>query len=313
MTAPPKIAVVGSINVDIVVRAPRLPMAGETVHGDSFAMTLGGKGANQAVAAARMGGDVAFLARTGADDFGVFARRQLERFDLSTRFVSQSASSGTGIATIGVDSTGQNAITIVAGANGTLVAADIEAVAETIRGAGVLLLQCEVPLETSLAAARIARQAGVPVIFDPAPVPDEGIAAFAGLVDYLTPNETEASRLTGLPVTNRAEALVAASALRAEGFATVIVKCGGNGLAFATGDSGGEQGPIPVIVEDTVAAGDCFNAGFAVALASARPFRIALDWARASGALAVTRKGAAEAAPTQAEVAALLAAQGLSA
>lgn len=313
MTAAPKIAVVGSINVDIVVRAPRLPKPGETVHGDSFAMTLGGKGANQAVAAARLGGDVAFLARTGADDFGAFARKQLERFELCTRFVSRSASTGTGIATIGVDSAGQNAITIVAGANATLAAGDVEAVAETIRGAGAVLLQCEVPLAVSLAAARIARQAGVPVIFDPAPVPDEGIAAFTGLVDYLTPNETEAARLTGLPVTTRGEALVAARALRAQGFPAVIVKCGGNGLAFATADSEGEQGPIPVIVEDTVAAGDSFNAGLAVALASPRPFGVALGWARAAGALAVTRKGAAEAAPTAAEVAALLARHGLEA
>lgn len=300
------IAVVGSVNIDIVVRAPRLPGPGETLHGDSFVLTLGGKGANQAVAAARLGAEVALVARTGADGFGDMARRALTGFGLDLGQVGIAEGGGTGIAAIAVDAAGQNAITIVAGANARLGPADLDAAASALAGARVLMLQGETPIPTSLEAARRVKAGGGQVILDPAPVPAEGIAAFAGLADIVTPNESEASALTGVAVTDRQTGLAAARRLVAQGFAVAVVKCGAEGVAWSGRLGEGQRAAIPVAAVDTVAAGDCFNAGLAVALAEGRPLADSILWAMAAGALAVTRPGAAEAAPTRAEVAALV-------
>jgi len=306
--AAPDIAVVGSINLDIVVRTARLPRPGETVHGDSVTLTLGGKGANQAVAARRLGANVLFVGRTGTDGFGGIVRDHLTRYAVSLADIGTSATASTGMATIGIDSTGQNAITVVAGANAEVSADDVAAVAARLTRARVLLLQCETPAEASLAAARLVRDAGGVVILDPAPVPADGIAAFAGLAGVVTPNESEAAALTGIAVTSRDSAVAAALCLRAMGFERAIVKCGGAGLVLAEGDSTAFIAPFPVVAVDTVAAGDCFNAGLAYALARGDRFADAARFAAATGALAVTRRGAAEAAPTLQDVDKLLSA-----
>lgn len=291
--------------MDVAVRAPRLPRPGETLHGDSFALSLGGKGANQAVAACRLGASVRFFGKTGSDGFGAMARERLAAFGLDLRHVATSATSGTGIATIAIDASGQNAITVIAGANADLATADCPG--EALTGVPVLLLQCETPDAVGLAAADVVRAGGGTVILDPAPVPPGGIRAYIGHVDLVTPNETEAAALTGLAVTDPESALAAARALVGQGFAAAVVKCGGAGLAYASPAGEGTLPTFTVEVVDTVAAGDCFNAGLGVALAEGRSLGESLHIALACGALAVTRAGAADAAPTRPEVADLLA------
>lgn len=298
MIAAPRIAVLGSVNVDIVVRAARLPRPGETLHGESFALTLGGKGANQACAAARLGADVCLIARTGQDGFGDFAREKLSGFGLRLDHVARDTAAGTGIAIIAVDSRGENAITLVAGANALVSPQDAAQASSALGAARVLLLQCETPFAASLAAARTVAAAGGTVILDPAPAPQGGIPAeLLALADLVTPNETEAASLTGITVTDRDSGLAAARRLRESGAKAAIVKLGGAGLVFAAADSEGFLPPFPAEVVDTVAAGDCFNAGLAYALAGGAILREALRFASACGALAVTKMGAAEAAP----------------
>ncbi|HRK24205.1 MAG TPA: ribokinase, partial [Beijerinckiaceae bacterium] len=291
------VAVAGSINLDIVMTAERLPGPGETVSGSGFRLALGGKGANQAVAARKLGADVTFVGRTGGDGFGGIVRRALADFGLDLAHVTTSDAAGTGIATIAIDAAGQNAITIVAGANADLSPADLDAADAALRRCGVLLLQCETPLATSLEAARRIRSAGGTVILDPAPVPPQGIAAFAGLADIVTPNESEARLLTGIAVNGRDAALAAARVLVGQGFSVAVVKCGGAGLAWSGRFGEGMAPAFAVPVVDTVAAGDVFNAALGVGLAESCPFPAALSMAQAAAALAVTRPGAAGSAP----------------
>ena len=306
MTTRRKVAVLGSINVDIVVRAARLPRPGETLHGESFALTLGGKGANQACAAARLGCDVSFIGRTGADGFGAFAREKLGAFGLPGNHIRTETAAGTGIAIIAIDSRGENAITLVAGANGRVGVPDVEAARTELLAARVLLLQCETPFDASLAAARMVSTAGGIVILDPAPAPDGGIPHdLLALADVLTPNESEASSLARMAVHDRDSALAAAGWLRDSGAKAVVVTLGGAGLVYMDGQNHGFLPAFPVAAIDTVAAGDCFNAGLAHALAGGAILRDAVHFAAACGALAVTRKGAAEAAPTLEEAEAL--------
>ncbi|HRJ70402.1 MAG TPA: ribokinase, partial [Beijerinckiaceae bacterium] len=275
-----RIAVLGSVNVDLVVRAGRLPRPGETLHGESFTLALGGKGANQACAAARLGADVCFIARTGTDGFGDFACDRLAAFGLGLDHLARESAVGAGIAVIAVDSRGENAITIVSGANARLSPADAEAARAELSGSAVLLVQCETPFDASLAAARIVASAGGRVILDPAPAPQAGIPVdLMALADLVTPNETEAALLTGIPVRDRDSALAAARALRESGARAAVVKLGGAGLVYADADSEGFLPPFAVRVVDTVAAGDCFNAGLAVALAGGANLLAALSFA----------------------------------
>jgi len=302
-----RIAVVGSINVDIVVRATRFVRPGETMHGDSFALALGGKGANQAVAAAKLGAEVCFVGRTGTDAFGAMARERLAAFGLDLTHVAETTDTGTGIATIAVDSTGQNAITIVAGANARVSPADVAAAADALSRAQMLMLQCETPFAAALAAAQRVRAAGGRVILDPAPAPEEGLPAdLLAAADIITPNESEAAILTGIAVSDGDSARAACAALRARGAGIAVVKLGGAGLVYDTGLSGGFLPAFSVRTIDTVAAGDSFNAGLAVALAEGIALPRALRFAAACGALATTKAGASEAAPLRAEVENLL-------
>jgi ribokinase len=302
------IAVFGSINVDVTAYAERLPKPGETVHGTSYLTGLGGKGANQASAAARLGAEVAMIGRVGTDSFGALARKELASYGVNLAHVADDASAGTGIAIIGVDARGENVITVIAGANGAMGADDVSWSAPALDRAKVLLLQLEVPLTGALAAAARVRAAGGTVVLDPAPAPANGLAPeIYAAVDMITPNESETGVLTGSAPANPAEGLAAAKALRARGLKAAIVKLGAQGVCIASAEGEVHIPVFRVTTIDTVAAGDCFNGGLAFALSRGQPLTEAVRFAAACGALSTTKKGAAASAPTLAEVEALLA------
>jgi len=300
------IAVVGSINMDVTAYMYRLPKPGETLHGKDYIVGLGGKGANQAVAARKLGSDVAFIGRIGVDDFGKGAERALASYDLDLSLIRKDADGATGIAIINVGEGGENYISVIAGSNFRVGLGDVEAGRKALEKAGVLLLQLEVPLEASLAAAAIVRAHGGTVILDPAPARELSVEVLKA-VDIITPNESEAGLLLGWQPQTPEEGLKAAKELRDRGVKTAVVKLGGKGLAVA-GD--GVEAILPafkVTPIDTVAAGDCFNGGLAHALEQRKPLLEALRYASACGALSTTRKGASAAAPVRSEVEAFLA------
>lgn len=298
-----KIVVIGSLNMDLVGCAARIPVVGETITGHTFFSEPGGKGANQAYAAARLGGRVAMLGRVGSDDFGLKMRANLERVncDVSGLLIVPDVSSG--IALIFVADTGQNSIVIVPGANGRFSPENIDAAKESLAGAAWVLLQLENPLPTVLAAARAATRAGARVILDPAParsVPDELLT----LAHIITPNETEAAILVDLPPANlnSDQALAIARKLQARGANTVIVKLGDQGCLLVSPENS-QLLPAPTVkAVDTTAAGDVFNAGLAVALSEGWDLPSAGKFANAAAALSVTKLGAQASAPTRAEL-----------
>lgn len=302
------ILVFGSVNVDITVYAPRLLQPGETLHAHSYTIGLGGKGANQAAAAARLGTPTALFGRTGRDEMGAQARTLLAGFGLDLSGLAYDDAAGTGIAQITVGAAdGQNMIAIIGAANMRLDDSDVGRAAARLAGSRVLLLQLETPLAASLALAARARAAGVTVVLDPAPAPEGGLdAAVLQAVDIVTPNETETAALLGRRPVTVEDGIAAARDLVARGCRIAIVKLGGNGVAYAGAGHEGFIPPFPVTAVDTVAAGDCFNGGLATALARGDALPEAVRFAAACGAIAVTRPGAAAAAPTLAEVEALL-------
>jgi len=301
------IAVFGSINVDVTAYSQRLPAPGETIHGESYVLGLGGKGANQAVAVARLGGNPSFIGRVGNDAFGAMARGELQRYRVDTSHVMATADMGTGIAIIAVDATAQNCITVIAGANFAVGAADVARLNEIELAPTVLLLQLEVPLPANIAAAQTAKSKGATVILDPAPVPLSKLPnELLSAVGVITPNEVECQALTGIRPQDHDDARRAALALREIGINRVVIKMGANG-AFWLGPEG--EGHVPrfaVTAIDTVAAGDCFNGALGVAMAAGRSFGEAVRFASAAGALSTTKRGAAAAAPSLAEVERLL-------
>jgi len=299
------VVVFGSINMDLVVRTPRLPTPGETLTGHTFFTAPGGKGANQAVACARLGVPTRMVGRVGDDLFGEQLRASLRSFGVQDDGVLTTPGPS-GVALIAVDDTAENTIVIVPGANGAVSIADIPRLERALDGARALLLQLEVPIETVVAAARAAHTRGVTVILDPAPalpLPDELYA----LADIITPNEHEAATLTGIAVRDDQGAIAAARALIARGARRVAIKLGARGAL--TADTEGEQfwSPFTVTPVDTVAAGDAFNGGLAVALSEGRSFDEAIRWGLAAGALSVTRHGAQPSMPERNEVLTLLA------
>lgn len=301
----------GSVNIDIAAYSTVLPRPGETIHADRYAIGLGGKGANQAAAAARLAGplelDVALAGRTGDDAFGRLARTTLAGFGVDLSGLRHDADHPTGIALIGIDAAGENAITVAAGANMTLDDTDLDVAGPLLDRTRILLLQLEVPLPVSLAAARRAREAGALVILDPAPAPSDGLPPEAwAAIDLLTPNETETERLVGIRPTDADSAAAAADRLQERGLGRMIVKLGARGVFHRDETGSGFVPPFPVRAIDSVAAGDCFNGGLAVALARGDTLGQAVRFAAACGALATTRAGAADAAPTLDQVQALL-------
>jgi ribokinase len=307
----PLVLSLGSINADIAAYSRHLPQPGETIHADQYAISLGGKGANQAAAAGRLAAGTgmrsAFAGRAGADVFGDLVRRELTTFCVDLQCLRQDTAHPTGLALINIDAAGENAITVVAGANMANDASDIASAGALLDDASVLLLQLEIPLETVLLAAARARAAGALVVLDPAPAPPNGLPdALLACADILTPNETETALLVGLRPKDAAGAAEAADRLMKRGARGAIVKLGAAGVFFRFGGAQGFVPPFPVHSIDSVAAGDIFNGGLAVALARGDdPFQ-AVRFAAACGALATTKRGAAHAAPSFDEVNALL-------
>lgn len=300
------VTVVGSLNMDLVARTPRIPQPGETIIGGDFQTVPGGKGANQAVAAARLGGEVAMVGRLGEDAFAQPLLQNLSVAGIDHTFVMQDSGAATGVALIVVDDAGENSIVVASGANMRLSPADIDAAASSITTADVLLLQLENPLETVSRAAELACEHGVRVILNPAPARPLP-ANLLSLVDVLIPNETEAALLTGLPVSSEEEAAVAATALQGLGVGSVILTLGERGAFLAQGQATQLIAAFAVTPVDTTAAGDAFVGGFAVALAEGRSMAEAVRWGNAAGALATTKLGAQPSLPSRAAVEALLA------
>lgn len=299
------IVVFGSINMDLVARTPRLPVPGETLTGYSFVTVPGGKGANQAVACARLGAPTRMVGCVGNDLFGVELRNHLmaEGVDVAHVRVAESSS---GVALIAVDDVAQNNIIVIPGANGAVGEVDLVALGQALAGADLLLLQLEVPLTAVAAAARLAHQQGIPVILDPAPV-QPLLDDLYQLVDILTPNETEAAALVGFAIQDSADAARAARRLQERGVAQIIIKMGHKGAYVADGGQGHFYPAIPVIAVDTVAAGDAFNGALGVALSEQHlPLSKAIHWGLAGGALAVTKVGAQQAMPTRSALLSLI-------
>jgi ribokinase len=287
------VLVFGSINMDLVARTPRLPAPAETITGHEFFTAPGGKGANQAVAAARLGAPTHMLGRVGGDGFGMELRQKLAEAGVDTSGVLVDAEVSSGVAVIAVDDQAQNTIIIIPGANGRVGQADVKRLAQYLEGAKLLLLQLEVPLEATMAAAKLAWQSGVKVIFDPAPALDLP-AELYNWVDIITPNEVEAGQLVGFPVKTPEDGRRAADALLNRGVKTAIVKMGALGVVYATqeAEAGGFAPAFKVEAVDTVAAGDAFNGGLATALSEGRSLLEAIQWGAAAGALSATKAGA---------------------
>ncbi|GBQ13275.1 ribokinase [Swaminathania salitolerans] len=306
----PRILSYGSINIDVTARAHRLPRPGETVHADGYETGLGGKGANQAAAASRLGQGcglaVGLAGRIGTDSFGADARRLLTPFGVDTTALRETPGHPTGIALITVDAAAENTITVAGGANMALDEKDVARDASLIRAASTLLLQLEIPLAVTLAAAEAAREAGTSVILDPAPAPAEALPErLLRQADFITPNESETRLLTGIYPETEADAARAARQLQAMGAAGAVVKMGARGVFYRRGEEEGFVAPFRVEAIDSVAAGDCFNAGLAVALTLGLGLSDCVRFAAGCGALATTRRGAASAAPFWNDVAGL--------
>ena len=295
------LVVLGSINADHILNLESFPTPGETVTGNQYQVAFGGKGANQAVAAGRSGANIAFIACTGDDDTGERVRKQLESDNIDIAPVSVVAGESTGVALIFVNAEGENVIGIHAGANAALNIERVEAQREIIARAEALLMQLESPVESVLAAAKIAHENHTTVVLNPAParvLSDELLA----LVDIITPNETEAEKLTGIRVENDDDAARAAKALHQKGISTVIITLGSRGV-WASVECEGRRVPgFKVKAVDTIAAGDTFNGALVTALLEGKPMDDAIRFAHAAAAIAVTRKGAQPSVPWRKEI-----------
>ncbi len=303
---PSSIVVVGSLNMDFVIAVDRLPLPGETILGRNFRVIPGGKGANQAYAAAKLassGTEVRMLGRVGADSFGSALKANLAGAGIDISPVLVTDSEATGVAWIHVDAAGQNSITVAPGANGVLSISDIHSQRWALAGARCVLLQLEVPLETVAEGLREAHRVGATCILDPAPARDLP-KEILQLVDIATPNETEACVLAGFPPrrVTPADAIALGNRIRDLGVRSVVVKLGDQGCVYCGPDRAFDMSPFAVQAVDSTAAGDTFNAALAVALAEGLDMEDALRFANAAAAISVTRAGAQTSAPERAEV-----------
>ncbi|MGF3811173.1 ribokinase [Enterobacter mori] len=303
------LVVLGSINADHILNLETFPTPGETVTGNQYQVAFGGKGANQAVAAGRSGANIAFIACTGDDDTGERVRKQLASDNIDVAPVSVVEGESTGVALIFVNAEGENVIGIHAGANAALTTERVEAQRAIISGAEALLMQLESPVESVLAAAKIAHENHTTVVLNPAParvLSDELLA----LVDIITPNETEAEKLTGIRVENDDDAARAAGALHDKGIGTVIITLGSRGVWVSANGEGRRVPGFKVKAIDTIAAGDTFNGALVTALLEGRAMDEAIRFAHAAAAIAVTRKGAQPSVPWRKEIDEFLSQQG---
>lgn len=303
------LVVLGSINADHILNLETFPTPGETVTGNQYQVAFGGKGANQAVAAGRSGANIAFIACTGDDDTGERVRKQLASDNIDIAPVSVVAGESTSVALIFVNAEGENVIGIHAGANAALTTERVEAQRGIIAGAEALLMQLESPVESVLAAAKIAHENHTSVVLNPAParvLSDELLA----LVDIITPNETEAEKLTGIRVENDDDAARAALALHEKGIGTVIITLGSRGVWASVNGEGRRVPGFKVKAIDTIAAGDTFNGALVTALLEGKAMDDAIRFAHAAAAIAVTRKGAQPSVPWRKEIDEFLSQQG---
>jgi len=302
------IAVFGSVNADVSGFCDRLPKPGETVAGTRYSIALGGKGANQAAAVARLGHPVQMIGCVGSDDFGQMARTSLDALGVKLDHLLSLETTSTGVALINVDAHAENSIVIIPGANTAADEVLVSRAAATLQDAPILLLQREVPMASSLAAAAKVRAKGGLVILDPAPAPSGGLSSAEFVaVDIVTPNETETEALVGLRPESGADAAKAAEMLLSRGARSVVIKLGRRGAYFRGPGAEGFVPPFSVKAVNSVGAGDTFNGGLAVALARGALLPEAARFAAACGALATTGGGGAGAAPTLVAVKALLA------
>ncbi|PBI81177.1 ribokinase [Rahnella victoriana] len=296
-----KLVVLGSINADHILNINHFPQPGETVIGKQYTVAFGGKGANQAVAAGRSGADISFIACVGDDDIGERVRKQLASDHIDTYPVEAIKDTTTGVALIFVNAEGENVIGIDAGANKAVTPAYLDRYKQQVIAASALLMQLESPLETVIAAAKIAKDNDTQVILNPAPaceLPDELLAR----VDMITPNETEAEKLTGIKVDNNEDAARAANALHDKGIATVIITLGSKGVWLSQNGEGKLVAGFRVKAVDTIAAGDTFNGALITALLEGKPMDSAVRFAHAAAAIAVTRPGAQPSVPWRNEI-----------
>jgi ribokinase len=301
----PKILVVGSSNTDMIINVPRIPRPGETVLGGKFATAAGGKGANQAVAASRAGGNVTLIACVGGDMFGQQAVESFAKDCINTQYVSCIAQRPSGVALIVVSAEGQNSIAVAPGVNALLSPAHVRRAAGAFGGASALLMQLETPLRTVADAAKLARRHGVPVILNPAPARDLP-GELLRCVAILTPNESEASALSGITVRDEGTAAKAAAKLRQRGASAVIVTLGSRGAFVADDQTNQLVRGFRVKAVDSTAAGDVFNGALAVALGEGKSLLDAARFANAAAAISVTRRGAQPSAPWRREIERLL-------
>lgn len=295
------VVVIGSSNMDLVIKSGRIPRPGETILGGEFAMIAGGKGANQAVAAARLGAQVYFVARVGKDAFGARMLENFARDGIRTDYVVQDETAASGVAIIVVDQHGENIIVVAAGANACLCPADIDAAEAVIAKADSVLLQLEIPLETVERAVQIAGRHGTRVILDPAPARELPASLLAG-VSLITPNETEAELLTGISGADEPNCMRQAEALKARGIATVLVTRGKQGV-LCLDKAGVRSFPtIEVKSVDSTAAGDCFNGALGAALARGESLEKAIAFACRAAAFSTTRLGAQDSLPRIKEI-----------
>jgi ribokinase len=304
----PRIGVVGSSNVDLVTYVDRMPVWGETIAAPRFEMSHGGKGANQAVAAAKLGAAVVMVSNVGDDMLGDGVLQNFERTGVGARHVGRVAGQSTGTATILVDNkSGDNCILIVTGANGDLAPEDVERAGEDLKRCDLILTQLEVPLETVYAALAFGRRHGVKTVLNPAPAVRSLDIERARDASFVMPNETELAILTGLPVESEVEVAAAAKALVGQGFEAVIVTLGARGALLATGEGARRIAPVTVEAVDTTGAGDAFIGSFARYLAAGLALDAALTMATRYAAFSVTKRGAQKSYATEAEFAAFCA------
>jgi len=304
-----KLVVLGSVNADHVLQVASFPRPGETLLGHSYTVIPGGKGANQAVAAARLGADIAFIACVGDDSFGRNMVTEFNNDGINTQAVMIEQDTPTGIAMIQVAATGENSICISAEANACLTPERLAPHRELITQADTLLMQLETPIETITQAAKIAKQAGTHVVLNPAPAQPLNDALLS-VIDLITPNETEAELLTGIKVIDMASAQVAANVLHDKGIAEVMITLGSQGVWMSQTGTGKQVKGFRVDAVDTTAAGDTFNGGLLAGLQAGLILDEAVRFAHAAAALSVTRVGAQTSIPTKAEVDAFLVLQG---
>jgi len=296
-----KIIVVGSSNVDLTAKVTALPRPGETVGGAVLVQANGGKGANQAVSAGRLGGDVLFITCVGNDAHGLMLKEQFDRDGIDTSMMKFTSNSATGVALIYVDEKGENCIAVAPGANDELLPADIDKARPYFETAEYLLLQLEIPMDTVEHAVELAAECGVKVILNPAPMFPLSDKLLSGLW-LITPNETEASKLTGIAIRNEQDAASAAEALFAKGVKNVIITMGGSGSLVCTARERSFVPAMKVTAVDTVGAGDVYNGSLVTALSEGKSLSDAASFATKASAISVTRIGAQTSVPFREEL-----------